>query len=102
MVQSIMKKFKVHLNPEFFLSNTPTVILVEAEKVDLRVDLRGDYAVFYIDGLISGLCRSPVSVLVQTEDEADRLEKELREGRARIESSIAASNISRDCSDPHD
>ena len=82
MVQSIMKKFKVQLNPE--------VILVEAEKVDLR----GDYAVFYTGGSISGLCRSPVSVLVQTEDEANRLEKELRERRARIESSIAASNIS--------
>ena len=79
-----MKKFKVQLNPELVLSSTPTVILVEAEKVDLRVDLRGDYAVFYTDGSISGLCRSPVSVLVLTEDEADRLEKELRAGEPEL------------------
>ena len=75
MVQSIMKKFMVQMNPDLTLhgnvqkaptksgnvQKAPTKFLVEAEKVELRED----YAVFLTGGVVSGLCRSPVSVLVQ-------------------------------------
>ena len=44
----------------------PRKFLVEAEKVELRED----YAVFLTGGAVSGLCRSPVSVLVQTESDS--------------------------------
>ena len=64
MVQSIMKTFMVQMNTDVI--NTLTRFAVTAEKVELRED----YAVFLTGGVVSGLCRSPVSVLVQPESDS--------------------------------
>ena len=70
VVQSIMKKFMVQMNPDLTkvanVPTAPTKFLVVAEKVELRED----YAVFLTGGVVSGLCRSPVSVLVQPESDS--------------------------------
>ena len=66
MVQSIMTKFMVQLNPDLKLANAAKNFLVTAEKVELRED----YAVFLTGGVVSGLCRSPVSVLEQPESDS--------------------------------
>ena len=62
-----MKKFIVQMNSDLTKRDAaPRKFLVEAEKVELRED----YAVFLTGGAVSGLCRSPVSVLVQTESDS--------------------------------
>ena len=67
LVQSIMKTFMVQMNTDLNKrDNAPTKFLVEAENVDLREG----YAVFLIGGLVSGLCQSPVSVLLQPESDS--------------------------------
>ena len=62
-----MKKFMVQMNPDLTKNNNaPTKFLVEADTVELKED----YAFFFTGILISGLCRSPVSVLVQPESDS--------------------------------
>ena len=61
-----MKTFMVQLNPDLQLANAAKKFLVTAEKVELRED----YAFFLTGGVVSGLCQSPVSVLVQPESDS--------------------------------
>ena len=60
----------VQMNPDLTslgnVQKAPTKFLVEADTVELRED----YAFFFTGILISGLCRSPVSVLLQPESDS--------------------------------
>ena len=62
-----MKTFMVQMNSDLTKRDVAsTRFLVAAEKVELRED----YAVFLTGGVVSGLCRSPVSVLEQPESDS--------------------------------